>query len=81
MNRPCHTHGHTLPELLVGLSVGLVVIAAASVTLGISRQSWLTLSAAESVHTNARAALRALRTQALWWVPWTWSTSPPTLGN
>jgi type IV pilus assembly protein PilW len=65
MKRIHHAHGHTLPELLVGLSVGLVVVTAASITLGISRQSWLTLSAAESVHTNARAALRALRTQAL----------------
>ena len=58
------SQGHTLPELLVGLSVGLTVVAAATALLGMSRQSWLDMSAAESLHTNARAALRALRTHA-----------------
>ena len=69
MSQTLHTqhrlHGHTLPELLVGLSIGLVVLAAAATVLGISRQSWLTQNAAESLHTNARTALRAIRTQAL----------------
>lgn len=63
-----HAHsqsqGHTLPELLVGLSVGLIVVVTATALLGMSRQSWLSMSAAESLHTNARAALRTLRTHA-----------------
>ena len=61
---PSQSLGHTLPELLVGLSVGLVVVAAATALLGMSRQSWHSMSAAESLHTNALAALRALRTHA-----------------
>jgi type IV pilus assembly protein PilW len=58
------SQGHTLPELLVGLSVGLIVVAAATTLLGMSRQSWFNMNAAESLHANARAALRALRTHA-----------------
>ena len=53
-----------MPELLVGLSVGLIVVAAATGVLGISRQSWQSMSTAESLHTNAQAALRTLRTHA-----------------
>lgn len=57
--------GHTLPELLVGLSLGLLVVAAATVAWGVSRQGWLSMSAAEAVHANARTALRVLHHHAL----------------
>jgi type IV pilus assembly protein PilW len=56
--------GHTLPELLVGLAVGLLVVAAATAAFNTSQQTWVAMAAADSVHANARVALRQLREQA-----------------
>jgi type IV pilus assembly protein PilW len=56
--------GYTLPELLIGLSLGLMVIAAATAAYGVSRQTWATLSAIDAVHANARMALRVIREHA-----------------
>lgn len=59
-----HTqHGYTLPELLIGMALGLCVIAAATVAYGTSKQTWNTMAAADAVHANARVALRNLREQ------------------
>jgi type IV pilus assembly protein PilW len=57
-------HGHTLPELLMGMALGLLVIAAATAAYGASRQSWAAMAGADAVHANARIALRSLREQA-----------------
>ncbi len=64
-----HTHphtqrGYTLPELLIGMALGLFVIAAATAAYGTSKQSWNTMAAADAVHANARFALRNIREQA-----------------
>ena len=56
--------GHTLPELLVGLAVGLSVVLAAVACYQLSRQSWAAFDAVDTLHHNARAALRNLRVQA-----------------
>ena len=61
---PKDQNGHTLPELLVSLSVGLMVVGAATVLQAMSRQSWQTMDAAESLHANARAVMRVLRRHA-----------------
>jgi type IV pilus assembly protein PilW len=53
--------GYTLPELLIGLSLGLMVIAAATAAYGVSRQTWATMAAIDAVHANARMALRKMR--------------------
>lgn len=53
--------GYTLPELLIGLSLGLMVIAAATAAYGVSRQTWSTMAAIDAVHANARMALRKVR--------------------
>lgn len=56
--------GHTLPELLIGLTLGLLIIAAANTVYGVSQQSWTAMAAADALHANARVALRNLREQA-----------------
>jgi type IV pilus assembly protein PilW len=56
--------GHTLPELLIGLTLGLLIIAAATTVYGVSQQSWTAMAAADALHANARVALRNLREQA-----------------
>ena len=56
--------GHTLPELLIGMALGLLVIAAATAAYGNSKQTWHAMAAADAVHANARVALRNIREQA-----------------
>jgi type IV pilus assembly protein PilW len=66
-NRPAHPHaqlGYTLPELLIGMTLGLCVIAAATAAYGTSKQTWNAMAAADAVHANARVALRNIREQA-----------------
>ena len=55
--------GLTLPELLMGLGLGLVVIAAGISAYGSSQHTWAAMAAADAVHANARMALRNLREQ------------------
>ncbi len=55
--------GHTLPELLIGMALGLLVIAAATAVYGTSKQTWTAMAAADAVHANARIALRNIREQ------------------
>lgn len=62
---PPHTQqGYTLPELLIGMVLGLCVIATATVAYGTSKQTWSAMAAADAVHANARVALRNIREQA-----------------
>lgn len=56
--------GHTLPELLISMTLSLLVIAAATSVYGVSQHSWATMAAADALHANARVALRNLREQA-----------------
>jgi len=56
--------GHTLPELLIGLTVSLLIIAAATSAYGVSKQSWIAMIAADAVHANARVALQNLQASA-----------------
>ena len=56
--------GYTLPELLIGMALSLVVIAAATSAYGASKQTWSAMAAADAVHANARVALRNIREQA-----------------
>ena len=58
------THGHTLPELLIGLAVSLGVVLSAVASYNIARQSWAAFDAVDALHHNARAALRNLRAHA-----------------
>ena len=58
-------HGHTLPELLVGMALGLMVIAAAITAYGTGKQTWAAMAATDAVYANAHIALRNLREQAL----------------
>ena len=65
--RQCATpaqQGYTLPELLIGMALSLLVIAAATAAYGTSKQTWSAMAAADAVHANARVALRSIRTQA-----------------
>ena len=65
--RQCTTtaqQGYTLPELLIGMALSLLVIAAATAAYGTSKQTWSAMAAADAVHANARVALRSIRTQA-----------------
>ena len=55
--------GYTLPELLIGMTLGLLVIAAATQAYGTSQKTWNAMAAADAVHVNARVALRSLREQ------------------
>ena len=65
MNANTHCHrGYTLPELLIGLTLGLWVIAAATSAYGISRQSWAAMAAADAVHANARVVMRSVQEQS-----------------
>lgn len=57
-------HGNTLPELLIGITLGLFVIAAATAVYGTSKQTWNAMAAADAVHANARVVLRNIREQA-----------------
>ena len=59
-----HQQGYTLPELLIGMTLGLLVIAAATSAYGTSKQTWNAMAAADAVHANARVALRNIREQA-----------------
>ena len=56
--------GYTLPELLIGMALSLVVIAAATSAYCTSKQTWSAMAAADAVHANARVALRNIREQA-----------------
>lgn len=56
--------GHTLPELLIGLTLGLLIITAATTVYAVSQQSWVAMAAADALHANARVAFRSLREQA-----------------
>jgi type IV pilus assembly protein PilW len=58
-----HQQGYTLPELLIGMTLGLLVIAAATSAYGTSNQTWNAMAAADAVHANARVALRNIREQ------------------
>jgi prepilin-type N-terminal cleavage/methylation domain-containing protein len=65
--RQCTTpaqQGFTLPELLMGMALSLLVIAAATAAYGTSKQTWNAMAAADAVHANARVALRNIRAQA-----------------
>jgi type IV pilus assembly protein PilW len=61
---PHAQHGHTLPELLIGMALGLWVIASGTAAYGTSKQTWNAMAAADAVHANARVALRNIREQA-----------------
>jgi type IV pilus assembly protein PilW len=56
--------GYTLPELLIGMALSLLVIAAATSAYGTSKQTWSAMAAADAVYANARVALRNIREQA-----------------
>jgi type IV pilus assembly protein PilW len=56
--------GYTLPELLIGMALSLLVIAAATAAYSTSKQTWNAMAAADAVHANARVALRNIREQA-----------------
>jgi type IV pilus assembly protein PilW len=56
--------GYTLPELLIGMTLSLLVIAAATSAYGTSKQTWHAMAAADAVHANARVALRNIREHA-----------------
>ena len=56
--------GYTLPELVIGMALSLLVIAAATTAYGSSKQTWNAMAAADAVHANARVALRNIREQA-----------------
>lgn len=55
--------GFTLPELVIGMALSLLVIAAATQAYGTSKQTWNAMATADSVHANARIALRNIREQ------------------
>lgn len=56
--------GYTLPELLIGMALSLLVIAAATSAYSTSKQTWNAMAAADAVHANARVALRNIKEQA-----------------
>lgn len=56
--------GHSMPELLIGMTLGLWVIATAIGAYALSRQTWAAMAAADSLHANARAVLRNIHEQA-----------------
>jgi type IV pilus assembly protein PilW len=60
-NNTSEQQGYTLPELLIGMALGLLVIAAATAAYGTSKQTWNAMAAADAVHANARVALRNIR--------------------
>jgi type IV pilus assembly protein PilW len=63
-SRTFDQQGYTLPELLIGMTLGLLIIAAATAAYGTSKQTWNAMAAADAVHANARVALRNIREQA-----------------
>ena len=56
--------GYTLPELLIGMALSLLVIAAATSAYSTSQNTWAAMAAADAVHANARTALHNIRQQA-----------------
>ena len=56
--------GYTLPELLIGMALSLLVIAAGTAAYSTSKQTWSAMAAADAVHANARVALRNIKEQA-----------------
>lgn len=56
--------GYTLPELLIGMTLGLLIIAAATQVYGTSKQTWNAMAAAQAVHANARVVMRNIREHA-----------------
>jgi type IV pilus assembly protein PilW len=56
--------GFTMVELLIGMALSLLVIAAATTAYGTSKQTWSVMAAADAVHANARIALRNIREQS-----------------
>jgi type IV pilus assembly protein PilW len=56
--------GYTLPELLIGMALGLLIIAAATKAVGTSQLTWNAMTVTDAVHANARMALRNIREQA-----------------
>jgi type IV pilus assembly protein PilW len=56
--------GYTLTELLIGVALGLLVIAAATATYSTSKQTWNAMAAADAVHANAGVAMRNIQEQA-----------------
>lgn len=56
--------GFTLPELLVGMALGLSVVLIATAAYGSSKQTWAAIAAADAVHANARVALLNIKQQA-----------------
>jgi prepilin-type N-terminal cleavage/methylation domain-containing protein len=58
------SQGFTLPELLIGLALSLLVIVAATTAYGNSQHTWHAMAAADAVHANARIALRSIREPA-----------------
>jgi type IV pilus assembly protein PilW len=63
-SQPFDQQGYTLPELLMGMALSLLVIAAATAAYSTSKQTWNAMAAADAVHANARVALRNIREQA-----------------
>ncbi len=61
---PLPRHGHTVPELLIGLAVSLCVVLSGVTSYNIARQSWGAFDAVDVLHHNARATLRNLRAHA-----------------
>lgn len=55
--------GYTLPELLIGLTLSLLIIAAATASYANSKQTWNLMAAADALHANARVALHNIREQ------------------
>ena len=56
--------GYTLPELLVGMTLSLLVMAATTSAYSTSQNTWAAMAAADAVHANARTALHNIRQQA-----------------
>ena len=61
---PSSQCGYTLPELLIGMALSLLVVAAATSIYGTSQHTWATMAATDAVHANARVALDNIRQQA-----------------
>ena len=62
-NHTSRQQGYTLPELLIGVAIGLLVIAAGTAAYGNSQQTWAAMAAADAVHANAHVAMRHIREQ------------------
>jgi len=55
-----NARGHSLPELMIGLAIGLSAMVTTWVVWQTAHQTWLTVTAHQSLHHNARVALSAL---------------------